>query len=38
MRDRVGVIAQDEVEMLKCWDDIWEVLKKEGQVKDGDGW
>jgi len=38
MNNRMGEIASDEMEMERCWRDIWEVLKKEGQVKDGDGW
>jgi hypothetical protein len=34
---RMGEIARDEVEMKKCWKDVWEVLRKEGQVKDIEG-
>jgi hypothetical protein len=33
----MGEIAQDEKEMKKCWEDVWEVLRKKGQVEDVEG-
>jgi len=35
--DRIGDLAKDEVEMKKCWEEIWGVLEKEGKVENRPG-
>jgi hypothetical protein len=35
MGGRLGELARDEVEMKRCWEEIWGVLVKERVVEDG---